>query len=412
MKSFFKVKTVPEVLEIIETFDPLATETIGLVEARGRVLRQRIEAGENIPAFDRSAMDGYAVRAKDTFGASESIPALFSVVGEVHMGQSPDFTIGPGETTRVWTGGMIPSGADAVVMLEYARQVDDITVELARPAAPYDHVIRTGEDVALGDVLAPVGRRLRPQDLGLLAALGVSQVDVTKIPKVAIISTGDEVIPVEQKPNPGQVRDVNTYTLGAMIEAAHGQAIRLGLVSDDPAGLRDAVAKGLDSADVVVLSGGSSVGVRDYTLDVIESFDRTEVLFHGVSVSPGKPTLMARRDHQSLWGLPGHIASAMVVCDLFLRPLLRRLSGETETPSPWRKNVPAILTRSVPSVHGREDYIRVRLENNGQGPPLAHPILGKSGLIATMVKADGLVKIGLNEEGRAKGTPVEVALFD
>ena len=412
MKSFFKVKTVPEVLEIIDTFEPLDTETIGLVAARDRVLRQQLEAGESIPAFDRSAMDGYAVRAKDTFGASESIPALFSVIGEVRMGQSPDFTIGPGQTARVWTGGMMPPGSDAVVMVEYARQVDDVMVELARPAAPYDHVIRVGEDVAMGDVPIPMGRRLRAQDLGLLAALGVAEVSVSQVPKVAIISTGDEVIPIDQAPKSGQVRDVNSYTLGAMIEACHGQAIRLGLVKDDRESIREAVAKGLESADVVILSGGSSVGVRDFTLEVIQSFDGVEVLFHGVSVSPGKPTLMARRGRQSLWGLPGHVTSAMVICDLFLRPLLGRLSGETEKSAPWRNTVLATLSRSVPSPHGREDYVRVRLESNGQGPPLAHPILGKSGLISTMVKADGLVRIGMNDEGQSKGTEVEVHLFD
>ena len=412
MKAFFKVKTVPEVLEIIESFDPLDTETVDLVAARDRVLRQNVEAGENIPAFNRSAMDGYAVRAKDTFGASEAIPALFSVIGEVRMGQSPDFTVMPGQTAKVWTGGMMPPGSDAVVMVEYARQVDETFVELARPVAPHEHVILAGEDVAQGDVTIPAGRRLRPQDLGLLAALGVAEVTVNRIPRVAIISTGDEVIPIDRTPTSGQVRDVNTYTLGAMIEAGHGQAIRQGLVKDDRDGLRAAVAKGLGSADVVILSGGSSVGVRDFTLDVIQSFDGVEVLFHGVSVSPGKPTLMARRGRQSLWGLPGHVTSAMVICDLFLRPLLARLCGETEQPAPWRNTVSATLSRSVPSPHGREDYVRVRLESNGQGPPLAHPILGKSGLVSTMVKADGLLKIGINEEGRPKGSVVEVLLFD
>jgi molybdopterin molybdotransferase len=305
---------------------------------------------------------------------------------------------------------MLPRGADAVVMIEYARQVDESTVELARPAAPFDNVIRRGEDVKQGQVLIPQGRRLRPQDLGLLAALGRERVRVTRTPRAAVISTGDEIVPVSEAPGPGQIRDVNTYTLGAQIEEARGRAVRLGLIKDDFERLRAAVARGLDEADLVIISGGSSVGVRDYTVQVFESFAQSEILVHGVSVSPGKPTIMARLGNQSLWGLPGHTVSAMVTCDLFIRPLLNRLSGLREAP---RRGgfVRAALARNVPSVHGRQDYVRVRLEHDHQGF-IAHPILGKSGLISTMVKADGLIEIGLNEEGRAKGAAVDVMLFE
>jgi len=412
METFFKVKTVEEVLELIKRFHPLDEEEVPLSAALGRVLAEDLAADEDVPPFDRSTMDGFAVRAADTFGATESLPALFTIIGEIMMGRVPDSAVGPGQTAGIWTGGMMPPGADAVVPLEYARPVDQTMVELARPAAPYDHVIRAGEDVKNGQVLIPKGRRLRPQDVGLLAALGRERVRVVRRPKAALISTGDEIVPVGARPRPGQIRDVNTYTLSAMIEEAHGRPIQLGLVKDDPDQLRATVAEGLTQADTIIISGGSSVGVRDFTVDVFKSFAGSEILVHGVSVSPGKPTIMAQIGNQSLWGLPGHTVSAMITCDLFIRPLLARLAGEMESGPAWGRTVKAVLARNVPSVHGRQDYVRVRLEPDLRAGLLAHPILGKSGLISTMVKADGLIRIGLNDEGLTKGAAVEVILFN
>jgi len=412
MEHFFKVKTVAEVLDLIGRFEPLAGEQVALAEARSRVLAESIRAAENVPTFDRSTMDGYAVRARDTFGATESLPGLFALIGEVAMGEQPETPVGPGQTMRVWTGGMMPQGADAVVMVEYARAVDDSMVELARAVAPYDHVIRAGEDVKAGEVLLRRGARLRPQDIGLLAGLGVGRVQVTRQPSVAVISTGDEIVPVEESPGPGQVRDINTYSLGALVESAHGLPVHLGLVRDDPQQLRAVVARGLEQADTVILSGGSSVGVRDYTVEVFSSFADSEILVHGVSVSPGKPTILARAGQKSLWGLPGHTVSAMITFDLFVRPLIERLSGEAVGPERPGRFIEATLARNVASVHGREDYVRVRLERAEDGSLAAHPVLGKSGLISTMVKADGLIRIGLNSEGLRRGAAVKVALFE
>jgi molybdopterin molybdotransferase len=412
MKRFFKVKTVAEVLDLIGRFERLADEEVTLTAARGRVLAAPVRAGENVPSFDRVTMDGYAVRAQDTFGATESLPGLFSLVGEVAMGERPQGHIGPGQTMRIWTGGMLPEGADAVVMVEYARVVDQNTVELARAVAPYDHVIRPGEDVKEGEVLLKQGARLRPQDVGLLAALGMGRVVVTRVPRVAVISTGDEVVPIEDRPAPGQVRDINTYSLGALIESAHALPLHLGLVRDDPGELRAVVAKGLAQADTVILSGGSSVGVRDYTVEVFSSLPDSEILVHGVSVSPGKPTILARAGKKSLWGLPGHAVSAMIIFDLFLRPFIKRLCGEETGGERPGRFVEAVLVRNVASVHGREDYVRVRLERTGDGGLMAHPVLGKSGLISTMVKADGLIRIGLNSEGLVRGSRVRVDLFE
>lgn len=411
MKSFFKVKTVEEVLDYISRFPRLEPESVNLDQALGRVLYKDVKSEEEVPDFDRSTMDGFAVRARDTFGASESIPALFSLNGEIQMGRKPDMQIQPGQAARIWTGGMLPPGADAVVMIEYAREVDEETIELARPVAPYENIIRRGEDIKTGQVLCPAGRRLRPQDIGLLASMGVASVQVSHLPTVAIISTGDEVIPITHKPKPGQVRDVNSYSLGTMIQSNHGRPIYLGLVPDDPESLKKAVAEGMDKADLVILSGGSSVGVRDYTVEALESFPGSEILVHGVSVSPGKPTIMARAGNKSMWGLPGHTVSAMITAELFIKPLLDVLSGKKESGYQGGRKIIAKLGRGLPSVHGRQDYVRVKIKEELEGP-VAHPILGKSGLISTMVKADGLVCIGINEEGRPKDSLVEVVLFE
>ncbi|MEW5724538.1 MAG: gephyrin-like molybdotransferase Glp [Thermodesulfobacteriota bacterium] len=410
MKTFFKVKSVQEVLDLLDGFSALEPETVDLAAAAGRVLAEDVAAEADLPDFPRATMDGYAVRARDTYGASEGLPGLFEVVGEVAMGERPGFSVGSGQTARVWTGGMMPEGSDAVVMIEYSRRVDERTVELARPVAPFENVVRPGEDVRRGQVLLARGRRLRAQEVGLLAALGRERLLVVRVPRVAVISTGDEVVPVSQNPGPGQVRDVNTYTLSALVAEAGGTALSLGLVRDDLAELRRKTAQGLEQADVVLISGGSSVGVRDFTVAAFESCEGAEVLVHGVSVSPGKPLVMARRGNQSLWGLPGHTVSAMITCDLFVRPLLARLSGEERRRS-WRPPVLAALARPVPSVHGRQDYVRVRLERTPAGI-VAHPLLGQSGLISTMVRADGLVCIGLNDEGLPRGAVVEVILFE
>ncbi|MBU1742115.1 MAG: molybdopterin molybdotransferase MoeA, partial [Proteobacteria bacterium] len=403
--TFFKVKTGGQVLADVRSFPPLAAETVSLTRSLGRVLADDVIAPEDVPSFDRSTMDGFAVRASETFGAGDSGPALFDVVGEVPMGVEPTLSLGPGQAVRIWTGGMLPPGADAVVMLEYSRAIDESTVELTRAAAPGEHVIGRGDDVLAGAALLPRGRRLRPQDVGFLAALGLTDVSVRRRPRVAILSSGDEVVPVDHRPGPGQVRDVNSYTLSAQATRCGAEPVMLGLVGDDPEALRQGVARGIEAADVVLLSGGSSVGRRDFTLETFLSFPGAELLVHGVSISPGKPTILVRLGRRSLWGLPGHVTSAMIVFNLFVRPLLLGLSGESRGPDDLRPPVRARLSRNLPSVHGREDYVRVRLERTGDGF-LARPILGASGLLSTMVKADGVIRVPLHDEGLMEGEEV------
>ncbi|MDR0882814.1 MAG: molybdopterin molybdotransferase MoeA [Candidatus Adiutrix sp.] len=410
MSKFLTLKSADEIFEMLN-FDPLPPETLPLDQALGRVLAEPFPASEDLPGFDRSTVDGFAVRARDVFGATEGLPAALEYLGECPMGDVPQLTVGPGQTARIWTGGMLPPGADGVVMLEYSRPAGDKLVELTRPAAPLENVISRGEDASCGEELLPSGRSLRPQDLGLLAALGQTEARVIRRPRAAIISSGDEVVPVTATPRPGQVRDINSHTLAALVRSAGGEARSFGLAPDHRDKLRAMVAEALDWADLVVMSGGSSAGQRDFTILVFGDLPGVEILAHGVAISPGKPLILARQGQKSLWGLPGHAAGALVCAEVFLRPLIKRLTGQTD-PEVWRAGLTASLTRPVASAQGRRDYIRVSLappETPG-GPLQATPILGKSGLISTLVLAEALVVCPENLEGLEAGQIVPLHL--
>lgn len=407
---FFKVKTTEEVLELVERFEPVGEEVLPLDRAFGRVLSREIVSPEDLPGFPRTSVDGYAIRAKDSFGAAESLPALLEIVGEVGMGQIPSITVGPGQAVKISTGGMVPKGADSVVMVEYCHLLDQTTLEVSRAVSPQENVIQPDDDFRKGAPVLQKGWRLRAQDVGVLAGLGVIDVHVYKKPRVAIISTGDEVIPVQGKPKPGQVRDINTYTLSAFCIQQGAEPVPFGLCRDDFEELKTRVHRGLETADTVWISGGSSVGTRDLTLKVFESIDNTELLVHGISISPGKPTILAKRGASAIFGLPGHTASAMVVAEVFLSPFLARIGGERVVAEKGRNSVPARLSRNIESAGGRDDFIRVRLIRK-EGEWVAEPIFGKSGLISTLVEADGLLRIDRNTEGLYQGQQVEVMRF-
>jgi molybdopterin molybdotransferase len=407
---FFRVKTSEEVLEIIEGFGPMGEEILPLEKSLGRILSRDVVSPEDLPGFCRSSMDGYAVRARDTFGATESLPALLETGGEVVMGQLPSMGVAQGQAVKISTGGMLPEGADGVVMVEYSHPLDENTIEVSRAISPQENVIRPDDDFKKGSNVLLKGSPLRPQDLGVMAGLGLSRVSVYRRPKVAIISTGDEIIPVDQRPEPGQVRDINSYTLGAFCRQAGAEPIILGLCGDHFGQLKDMVERGLEEADTVWISGGSSVGVRDLTLKVFESFDNMELLVHGISISPGKPTIIARIGSCPVFGLPGHTASAMVVAEVFLVPFLSRLSGEVKFSKKMYYAAKAKLSRNIESASGREDYIRVKLEKRGE-ELVAEPIFGKSGLISTLVEADGLLRVDRNTEGLYQEQVVEVMVF-
>jgi len=407
---FFKVKKTEEVLEIIDGFGPVGNASVPLERAFGRILCRDIVSPEDLPGFPRSSMDGYAVRAKDTFGATESLPAFLDVSGEVLMGQVPKAKVNPGQAVRISTGGMVPEGADSVVMIEYCHVLDEKTIEVSRALSPQENIIQFNDDIKKEARVLARGSVLRPQDLGAMAGLGISEAPVYKKPRIAILSTGDEVIPVNQSPGPGQVRDINTHTLSAFCEQRGAEPIPLGLCPDDFDKLRELVEQGLREADSVWISGGSSVGTRDLTVKVFESFDPMEILVHGISISPGKPTIIARSGSRAIFGLPGHTASAMVVAEVFLTPFLAKLAGKVNPFKGGHGIIKAKLSRNIESASGRDDYIRVRLIKAGEGW-VAEPIYGKSGLISTLVEADGLVRVDRNTEGLYANQIVQVMVL-
>ncbi len=409
MKNFFKVMDIETVLALAVSFQRQAVETVSLMAASGRVLAQDVYADLDIPGFSRSTMDGYALRGASTFGASEGNPAFLRLVGNVAMGEKPDLTVRPGEAVRIATGGMLPEGADAVVMIEHTEAIDTETIEVYKSAAPGQHVILRGEDMQRGDKLLQRGQPLRSPEVGLLAAVGQSRLDVFKQPRVGILSTGDEVVPVETTPGPAQIRDVNSAALASHIESAGGRPQAYGIIPDDYDVLLSTCRQALAANDMVLISGGSSVGTRDFTIDVLQALETSEILVHGVSIRPGKPTILARAGGKPVWGLPGHVTSAMVVFAVLVRPFLEHLAGR-DPQFNRRVRVPARMTRNLPSVQGRVDYVRVRLVPTAEGWD-AEPLLGKSGLIRTMAAADGLLCIDANTEGLDHGTMVQVELF-
>jgi len=406
MKDFFKVTDLEKVLEYVCLFQTVETERISLQDTPGRILAEDIISDIDLPGFSRSTMDGYAVRASSTFGASEENPAYLNIVGSIAMGESPSFSVEQGEAARISTGGMLPKGADSVVMIEHTEILDEKTIEAYKSAAPGQNVIEKGEDFTEGNVVLHAGQKIRPQETGLLAAFGKEKVKVFKRPVIGIISTGDEVVPVAEKPHPGQIRDVNTFSLSGQVIEAGGIPLIFGIVKDDYKNLLACCREALLQSDMVLISGGSSVGTRDFTIEVLSALPDSEIIVHGISISPGKPTILARSVKKPVWGLPGHVVSAMIVFAAVVKPFIEKISGF----SPEQKNRVSFfarLSRNVSSAHGRTDYIRVRLIEK-EGVLWAEPILGKSGLINTMIKADGLIEIGKNMEGLEKGTEVRV----
>ncbi len=383
-------------------------ERLATRDALDRVLAEPIVAPETLPAFPRSTMDGFAVRAADTFGASEALPAYLTIVGEVLMGRAAEVRLGPGEAARIATGGMLPPGADAVVMVEQTQEVDPTTIEVLRPVAPGEHVLQVGEDVAQGERLLEAGHTLRPQDIGGLLALGIVEVPVAARLRVAIVSGGDEVVPPERTPGPGQIRDINSYTLASLVRRLGHEPILLGIAPDVFEELDRLARRAMELGDVVILSAGSSVSTRDMTAQVIQGLGEPGVLVHGVSLKPGKPTILALCNGRPVFGLPGNPVSCMVTFDLFVAPTLAQLSGTRSGPP--RRSVTARLARNVASVPGREDYLQVRLERR-DGELWADPVFGKSGLIYTLVRADGMLHVGLDVGGISAGELVEVVLF-
>ncbi len=389
-------------------------EEISLHEALGRILAADIISGTHLPEFPRSSMDGYAVFSSDTFGASEQIPAYLKLAGEIVMGETAPGPLSHGQAIAIPTGGMLPDEADAVVMLEHTQALNADELEITRPVAPGENVIQPGDDIRAGEAAFTKGHRLRPQDLGALAGIGITRVPVFKRPKVAIINTGNEIVPADKSPRPGQVRDVNSYTLAAMVRKAGAIPVLKGIFRDEFGPILEAVGSSISECDLVVITGGSSVGTRDLTEKVINGME-PGIIVRGVSVKPGKPVIIGMVSGKPVFGLPGHPVAVAVCFELFLRPLLREISGEIDPLAalgiPGVRVVEARMARNYSSSPGREDHLGVMLKLE-DGELWAYPVLGKSGLIFTLVKAHGTAVIPAEKPGVAKGEKVTVRLFD
>ncbi len=410
MPEFFNVLAPDAAFEALKPMlIPLDDRDVVLTSsALGRVTADNICSPEDLPAFRRSTMDGYSVRSRDTFGASEGLPAYLEVIGEVRMGEAADFHLGVGQAAKAYTGGMLARDADAVVMVERTQKLDATAIEVLRAVAPGENVVQVGEDVRTGDTILEKGSIVRPQDIGGLLAQGVTSITVCRKPKVGIISTGDELVPPDAQVGPGQIRDINTYTLSALVEQCGAEPIALALAPDEFEEQRLAALNGLSFCDALVFSAGSSVSSRDLTAEVIDSLGEPGVIAHGISIKPGKPTVMGIVDGKPVFGLPGNPVSAMVVFELLVRPAIFHLSGCAKTPSP--PIIQATLVRDIPSVAGREDYIPVSLDQTGECAR-ATPIFGKSNLIYTLVRSEGIVKVPLDKTGVYAGETVNVRLY-
>jgi len=404
--ELFAVKTLAEALNALKPYlkpyyDRL--EEVPLLEALGRIVARDIPARAPLPHFRKSTVDGMAVRASDTFGAGESLPALLQLQGEIRMGQAPGLELERGYGMLIPTGGMLPAGADAVVMVEHLDDFGEGLYGVTKPVAPGENVIEIGEDLAAGEVILPCYSKIRPQEMGLLASQGIVSVPVLPRWRVGILSTGDEIVSPEAEPLPAQARDINGYTLYGQALAAGCTPRYYGIAPDEADEMRGRLRQMLAENDVVLLSGGSSVGARDLTAELIGELGEPGLLFHGLALRPGKPTIGGVVNGKLVFGLPGHPASAMVVFESIVRPCLDAswLSAQT-VPLPE-----GVLTQNIHSGSGREEFVRVRMTVR-KGDWLVEPIRGKSGLIRTMVLADGLVHVPLETEGIQAGERVKV----
>jgi molybdopterin molybdotransferase len=438
-REFLDTSSLEDALSVIRQHIPLGTssETLPLLSTPGRNISSDLISPEDLPSFSKSTVDGYAVKSANTFGASEGTPIYLEVIGEVLMGSGAIHNIhregindsgnpvrmSENTAIRIPTGGMIPEGADGVVMVEYTQickkdQDREYMIEVTRAVAPGENIIRMGEDIRKGDLLFPEGHQLRTQDIGILAGLGIDRVPVFRQPRVAILSTGPEICPIDQRPAKGQVRDINAYTLGSLVRESGGEPIHMGICPDDLRKLKEMIQTGLKKADCVLISGGSSVGARDFTFQAITELGPPGVLIHGLSIRPGKPTIVGQSGIAPIIGLPGHPASAMVVAQAIVQPLIWRLAGLKLSPLETRvrkssRTVRARLTRNISSPPGKEDFVRIALTTDQKGGNIlrADPIFGKSGLISTLIKAHGILRISEDSEGAYEGDEVEIWLF-
>lgn len=413
MPEFLKLLPPDQALKLFRDHLSLqpSPEEVDTVDALGRVNFAPIVAPYPLPSFQRSTVDGYAVRAAETYGASESLPAYLQLYAEILMGQTPGFVLPAGCCALIHTGGMLPENADAVVMIENTQLVparSGQNVEILRAAAIGENIIKVGEDVYQGQEVIPSGAPVRPAEIGGLMALGLTRLKVARQPRVAIISSGDEVVPPDAPISAAQVRDVNSYSLGALVKQSGGLPVCYGIVPDQASVLAIKASQALEADDMLVITAGSSASARDLTSQVIADLGKPGVLVHGVNVRPGKPTILAVCDGKPVIGLPGNPVSALVIAWLFVRPVIWSMLGLRHMIQ--QPSIPARMSINLASSSGREEWIAVCLRPGPDGM-YAEPVFGKSNLIFTLARADGLVRLPADATGLNAGENVEVILF-
>ena len=402
---------VDEAVEILLTNlegSSLPSESIALEDALDRITATPIHSKENLPSHPRSTMDGYAVCSTDTFGASESMPCYLQITGEVFMGEQSVLTVSRGNCLKIATGGLLPDGADAVVMFEHTVPVDETMIEVVKSVGSGSNIIQTGDDIAMGKEALPAGRVLKPQDLGLLAGLGIAEVEVHQSVRVGILSTGDEIVPHTEMPQPGKIRNINSIAIGNAAKRLGAEITDYGIVDDNEQSFFAAIEKAKAENDLVIFSGGSSVGTRDLGERAIETLGSPGVLVHGVTLKPGKPILIGLHGNTPIFGLPGHPVSAMVCFDLFVSEAIKQLSGLND--SSFIATITATLARNIASAPGRRDIVRVQLSKEDE-TFIAEPVLGKSGSISTLSRAHGYIVIPEPLQGLTEKSEVEVYLY-
>jgi len=404
-REFFTTRTVAEALAGFRPGRRTGTQIVPLHLALRRVPAEPVAAPHPLPGFPRSTVDGYAVRAADTYGVSDGLPGYLTLAGAVRMGAAAQEAVTPGRAIAIPTGGAIPPGADAVVMIEYTAEVMPGTIEVVRPVASGEGVVRADEDARPGDEIIASGRPLRPQDLGMLAAAGVTSVTVHKKPVVTIFSTGDEVVPADTPElKPGQVRDATATALAALVADAGGDPVFGGIMPDDPGALETALHGALPASDVLVISAGSSVGARDETASAVARLGHPGIWCHGLAIKPGKPTLLAECAGVPVIGLPGNPRSALVVFRLIGAPVIRLVGGCTAAPP--EPSARARLSRDLASAAGRLDVVQVKVSDG-----VAVPVFGLSALLSVLTAADGYIVIPDEATGLDAGSEVTVILY-
>lgn len=407
--DLFNVLTVKDTSKLIdENFQfELDSELVTLTEATGRILKNDIVAKENVPDFRRSTVDGYAVFSRDVFGASESIQSILDLKGEILMGVEADGEISvPGQCYYVPTGGMLPRGADSVIMIEYTEKLDETTILTSKASSPGENVIEIGEDIKKNEVVIRKGTKLRAYEIGVLSSLGFYNIEVFRKPRIGIISTGDEVVHPFEDINPGQIRDINTYLLYSLIEDKGCIPVNYGLIKDEYSLLKSTMEKAVNECDIVLTSGGSSVGKKDNTLNVIKSLEGGELLVHGISVKPGKPTIIGKSKGKIIFGLPGHPLACAVIFKIMVQYYIEKITEHKYKDFP----VSCRFKINYHKAKGREEYLPVNIEEKDT-ELVAYPVFGKSGLITSFSKAWGYIKIERNEEGIKEGQTVKVYRF-